>query len=128
MKARRVSRAFLTGVVAAAIAVPVAGASSANLVQIDGKLVVPAQVSATQIAAGHGSSAGLVQVGGKLLQPSQVSAWQSRAGQVSPPASTGDSSSSDFGTGAIAAVAALGGLVLASSLLMLRRRRGLAPA
>jgi hypothetical protein len=128
MKARRVSRALLTGVVAAAIAVPVAQASSANLVQIDGQLVPPTQLSEAQVAAGHAASARLVQIGGRLLEPSQLSTWQSRAGEGSPPPSTGGTSSSDLGTGTIAAVAALAGLVLASSLLMLRRHRGLAPA
>jgi hypothetical protein len=128
MKARRVSRALLTGVAAAAIAVPVAQASSASLVQIDGKLVAPTQLSKAQIAAGHGPSAGLVQVGGRLLEPAQVSTWQSRAGQVSRPASTSGSSSFDPSTATIAAAAALGALLLAWSVLMLRRRRGLAPA
>ena len=128
MKARRVSRTLLTGIVAAAIAVPVAQASSANLVQIDGKLVAPAQLSEAQIAAGHAASARLVQIGGRLLEPSQLSTWQSQAGQISPPASSSDTSAFDPGTGTIAAAAVLGASLLASSLLMLRRRRGLAPA
>jgi hypothetical protein len=129
MNTRRLSRPLLVGLVAALVAVPVSQAASGNLVQIDGKLVAPAQVSAAQIAAGHSPSTRLVQIGGSLVEPQQLSAWQARVTLPVAPTVTTDESSSGFGTGAIAAIAALGGLMLlAASTLIVRHRRGLAPA
>jgi hypothetical protein len=128
MNARRLSRVILAGVVAAFVVAPAGYAAQSNLVQIDGKLVAPAQLSEAQLAAGHDPSTRLVQIGGALVKPSQVSAWQSNGGSGATWASS-DSSSSNFGTVAIAAAAALGGLLLiGSSTIVLRRRRGLATA
>jgi hypothetical protein len=98
-------------------------------VQIDGRLVAPAQLSEAQLAAGHDPSTRLVQIGGRLVEPSQASAAQSRGVPPASPSVTTDSSSSEFGTGTIAAIAALGGLMLVgASTLIVRHRRGLVPA
>jgi hypothetical protein len=129
MNTHRLSRMLLAGVVAALVAVPLSQAAGGNLVQIDGRLVAPAQVSEAQLAAGHDPSTRLVQIGGRLVEPSQASAAQSRGVLPASPSVTTDSSSSEFGTGAIAAIAALGGLMLVgASTLIVRHRRGLAPA
>jgi len=128
MNARRLSRVILAGVVAAFIVAPAGYAARSNLVQIDGKLVAPAQLSEAQLAAGHDPSTRLVQVGGAFVKPSEVSAWQSTGGSGGRWVSS-DGSSPDFGTVSIAAAAALGGLLLIGfSTIVLRRRRGLATA
>lgn len=128
MNARRLSRVILAGFVAAFIVAPAGYAARSNLVQIDGKLVAPAQLSEAQLAAGHDPSTRLVQVGGAFVKPSQVSAWQSTRSSGGSWVSN-DGSSSDVGTVSIAAAAALGGLLLIGfSTIVLRRRRGLATA
>lgn len=129
MNTHRLSRMLLVAVVAALVAVPLAQAARGDLVQIDGKLVAPAQLSEAQLAAGHDPSTRLIQIGGRLVEPSQASAAQSRFALPARASVTTDSSSSGFGSGAIAAIAALGGLMLlAASTLIVRHRRGLAPA
>ena len=129
MKTRRLSRVVLTGIVAAFVAAPVSQAARGNLVQIDGRLVAPTQLSEAQLAAGSAPSSRLVQIGGRLIEPSQVSAWQSHGTLPANSQVTTAGSTSDFGTAAIAATVALGSLsLLAASTLIVRRRRGLAPA
>jgi len=120
---------LLTGAVASVMAVPVSNAATGNLVQIDGKLVAPAQLSETQLAAGQAPSTLLVQIGGKLVEPAQLSTWQSGAGlAVSPPAAN-DNSSFGLRSALIATAAALSFVVLlAFSTLTLRRKRRLATA
>jgi len=109
--------------------VPIGQAARGDLVQIDGKLVAPARISETQLAAGHASSTRLMQIGGDLVEPSQSSIWQSRAGGPIEDRTVNDNSSSAVSTAAIAAAAALGGLVLLGySTFVLRRKRGLATA
>jgi hypothetical protein len=122
----KLAKLILTGVVAAAVAVPVAGAAN-DRVQIDGKLVAPTQVSETQLRAGHDAATGLVQVGGALVAPTQVSAWESGAGST---AATGTEDSSGIGTGGIAAIAVLGSLIALAvgSAVILRNRRKLVTA
>jgi hypothetical protein len=129
MSTRRLSRLILAGIVAAFVAVPVAHASNRQVVQIDGRLVPPAQVSEAQLAAGHDPSTRLVQIGGRLIAPSQLSAWQNRDTVAASPRVAAEGSSSDFSTGALTATAVFCALiVLAASALIVRRRRGLAPA
>jgi hypothetical protein len=129
MNVGRLSRLILSGAVLALLAVPIAQAARGDLVQIDGKLVAPAQISETQLAAGHASSTSLMQIGGDLIEPLQSSIWQSRAGGPIEDRTVNDNSSSAVSTATIAAAAALGGLVLlGSSTFVLRRKRGLAPA
>ena len=129
MNTHRLSRMLLAGVVAALVAVPLSQAARGDLVQIDGRLVAPAQLSEAQLAAGHDQSTRLIQIGGRLVEPSQSSAAQSRGASPASPSVTTESSSSEFGTAAIAAIAALGGLMLVgASTLIVRHRRGLAPA
>jgi hypothetical protein len=122
----KLAKLIATGVVAAAVAVPVAGAAN-DRVQIDGKLVAPTQVSETQLRAGHDPATGMVQVRGALVAPSQVSAWESGAGGT---AAAGSDDSSGLGTGGIAAIAVLGSLVAlaAGSVVILRNRRKLVTA
>jgi hypothetical protein len=124
----KLAKLILTGVVAAAVAVPIAGAVNGR-VQIDGKLVAPTQVSETQLRAGHDPATGLVQVGGALVAPSQVSAWESGAGSMAGTGTSADSSSG-IGTGGIAAVAVLGSLVVlaGASAVISRHRRKLVTA
>jgi hypothetical protein len=124
----KLAKLILTGVVAAAVAVPVAGAAN-DRVQIDGKLVAPTQVSETQLRAGHDPATGLVQVGGALVAPSQLSAWESGAGSTGATGTTTDPSSG-IGTGGIAAIAVLGSLVAlaAASAVIFRHRRRLVTA
>jgi len=120
MNTRHFRRALLVGVVAAVAAVPVANAAN-RTVQIDGKLVSPAQVSEAQVAAGHAASTRLVQVGGSLVKPSQVSPWQAGSGRWSGTSASTDSSSG-IGTGRIALVAVAGVMALfAASILLMRR-------
>jgi hypothetical protein len=120
MNTRHFRRALLVGVVAAVAAVPVANAAN-RTVQIDGKLVSPAQVSEAQVAAGHTASTRLVQVGGSLVKPSQVSPWQASSGRWSGTSASADSSSG-IGTGRIALVAVAGVMALfAASILLMRR-------
>ena len=119
----RLARLILAVVAAALIAVPVAGAAG-GLVQIDGKLVPPEQVSATQVAAGHDKSTGLVQIGGTLVEPSQLSAWQSGSGQSSATTVASDGPTVDTAAIAVAVAGAL--VLLASTTLVVRRRRALA--
>jgi hypothetical protein len=127
MNTRGLSRLAAVGAVATAVAAPTSLAAQRNLVQIDGKLVPPAQVSEVQLAAGHAPSVRLVQISGQLVEPSQLSTWQGRAESVNTTL-TGDSSSG-VDTATVAVAAALGGSVLlAASALAFRRRRGLAPA
>jgi len=129
MNRRRLSRVVLAGIVAAFVAAPVTHASRGSSVQIDGKLVPPGQLSEAQLAAGHDPSTRLVQIGGSLIEPSQLSAWQTRDAFPAGPRVTTEGSSSDFGTGAITATGLFGALLLlAASALIVRRRRGLAPA
>jgi len=129
MKTRLLSRVVLAGIVAAFVAAPVSQAARGNLVQIDGRLVAPTQLSEAQLAAGHASSSRLVQIGGRLIEPSQASAWQSHGALPANSRLMTAGSSSDFGTGAIAATAVFGSLILvAASTLIVHRRRGLAPA
>ena len=129
MNVARLSRLILTGALVALLAVPIAQAARGDLVQIDGKLVAPARLSETQVAAGHAPSTHLMQIGGDLVEPSQSSIWQSRAGGPIEDRTVNHDSSFAVSTATIAAGAALGGLVfLASSTFVLRRRRGLATA
>jgi hypothetical protein len=130
MNIQRLLRVLLLGAAAVLLAAPVSQAATGKLVQIDGKLVAPAQLSEAQLAAGHDPSTRLVQIGGRLIEPSKASAWQSRAGQSAKSTVRAEGgSSSDFGTGAIAASAALGFLlVLAASTVIVRHRRRLVPA
>jgi hypothetical protein len=108
--------------------VPVAGAAN-RTVQVDGRLVAPAQVSEAQLSAGHAASSRLVQIGGTLVQPSQVSPWQARSGSSSGPSGTTAESSSGIGTGGIALIALTGAMaLLASSALLVRRRAPLTRA
>ena len=128
MNTRHIRRALLVGVVAALAAVPVAGAAN-RTVQIDGKLVAPAQVSEAQVAAGHAGSTRLVQIGGSLVQPSQVSSWQADSGRWSGTSGTAADSSSGIGAGGIALVAVAGVMALfAASALLMRRRAPLSRA
>jgi hypothetical protein len=122
MKARVIRRTLLVGVVAALAAVPVANAAN-RTVQIDGRLVAPAQVSEAQVAAGHAASTRLVQIGGSLVQPSQVSPWQASSGRWSAANGTSAGSSSGLGAGGIALIAAAGAMaLLAASALLMRHR------
>jgi hypothetical protein len=117
-------RVILAGVVAAFLmAAPLAHAAGGNLVQIDGKLVAPSQLSEAQLAAGHDPSTRLVQIGGSFVAPSQVSAWQNADGPPADRWSSAGASSSDFGAGKIALTAVGGSIVLlAGSALLMRRR------
>ena len=125
MNTRHIGRAVLVGAVAALAAVPVAGAAN-RTVQIDGRLVAPAQVSKAQAAAGHAASTRLVQIGGSLVKPSQVSSWQ--AGSSSGTGSSADSSSG-IGARGIALIALAGAMaLLAASGLLMRRRAPLSRA
>jgi hypothetical protein len=129
MNVHRLLRVILVGVAAVLVAAPVSQAARGELVQIDGKLVAPAQLSEAQLAAGHNPSTRLVQIGGRLVEPSKMSTWQSRAARSANSTVGADGGSSDFGAGAIAATAAFGSLILlAASALIVRYRRGLAPA
>jgi hypothetical protein len=130
MNTQRLSRVLLLGAAAVLLAAPVSQAATGKLVQIDGKLVAPAQLSEAQLAAGHDSSTRLVQIGGRLVEPSQASTWQSQAAQSANSTVRAEGgSSSDFGTGAIAASAGVGFLLLlAASTLIVRHRRHLVPA
>jgi hypothetical protein len=121
MKSRFVRRAVLVGAVAAFAAVPVAGAAN-RTVQIDGRLVAPAQVSEAQVGAGHAAGTRLVQIGGSLVEPSRVSPWQADSGRWSDTSGTSADSSSGLGTGGIALVAVAGAMVLVASTLLMRRR------
>jgi hypothetical protein len=115
---------ILAGVAAAFLmAAPLAHAAGGNLVQIDGKLVAPSQLSEAQLAAGHDPSTRLVQIGGSFVAPSQVSAWQNADGPPADRWSAAGASSSDFGAGRIALTAVGGSIVLlAASVLLMRRR------
>jgi hypothetical protein len=117
-------RLILAGVVAAFLmAVPLAQAAGGNLVQIDGRLVAPSQLSEAQLAAGQDRSTRLVQIGGSFVEPSQVSAWQKADGPPTDRWSAAGASSSDFGAGKIAVTAVGGSIVLlAASVLLMRRR------
>jgi hypothetical protein len=117
-------RLILAGVVAAFLmAVPLAQAAGGNLVQIDGKLVAPSQLSEAQLAAGQDPSTRLVQIGGSFVEPSQVSAWQNADGPPADRWSAAGASSSDFGAGKIALTAVGASIVLlAASVLLMRRR------
>ena len=127
MNAGRLFRLTLTGAVVGLLALPVAQAARTDLVQIDGKLVAPAQVSETQLAAGRTPSTRLVQIGGDLVEPSRSSSWQSKASGPIGGSSVDDNSSSVETAAAIAAWTAVGTLVLLGSVaFVLRRRR--APA
>jgi hypothetical protein len=127
MNAGRLFRLILTGAVASLLVLPAAQAGRSDLVQIDGKFVAPAQVSAAQVAAGKAPSTRLMQIGGYLVEPSQSSSWQSRAGAPVGGPSVDDNSSFVESAGAIATAAAVGTIVLlASAAFVLRRRR--APA
>jgi hypothetical protein len=122
MNTRHIRRALLVGVVAALAAVPVANAAN-RTVQIDGKLVAPAQVSEAQVAAGHAASTRLLQIGGSLVKPSQVSLWQASSGRSSGTSGTSTDSSPGLGAGGIALVAVAGVMALfAASALLMRRR------
>jgi hypothetical protein len=122
MNTRHIRRTLLVGVVAALAAVPVAGAAN-RTVQIDGRLVEPAQVSEAQLAAGHAASTRLVQIGGRFVEPSQVSQWQSGADRSGDTSRTSADSSSGIGAGGIALVAVVGAMaLLAASTLLMRRR------
>ena len=122
----RLTRLVITAVVAACVAVPAAAAGTSGLVQIDGKLVAPNDVSATQLSAGGTDSSRLVQIGGALVRPSNVSSYQSRA--AAPSIDGGSSSSSDDSNTLLIALIATAGalgvaLVVGSSAV---RRKGLA--
>jgi hypothetical protein len=123
----KLAKLIVTGVVAAAVAVPVAGAAN-DRVQLAGSFVAPGQVSEAQLNAGHDPATRMVQVGGALVAPAQVSAWQDGAGGSASADSTNDSSG--IGTGGIAAIAALGSLVVLAvgSVVILRNRRKLVTA
>lgn len=128
MNLHRTTKLIVTAAVAAAVMAPLGQAGTADKVQLAGSFVAPGQVSEAQLNAGHDPSTRMVQIGGALVRPSQVSAWQSTGGSGGSWTSN-DGSSTDFGTVAIAAAAALGGLALiGSSTIVLRRRRGLATA
>jgi hypothetical protein len=122
MKSRLIRVGLLVGAVTAFAAVPVAGAAN-HSVQIGGTLVAPAQISSTELGAGHAASTRLVQIGGDLVKPSQLSSWQSGSGGSSDNGGTSASSSSSFGSGSIALVALAGAMALLAATGLLMRRR-----
>jgi len=123
--AKRVRRLILVGAALAAIAAPAAGAGvmPGTYVQIDGKLVDPAHLSAVEAQAGAPASSHLVQLGGKLVRPDQLSAEMRRL-------SSGPTvvSSSDEGSGWTAwngiEIGVLAALLLAAGALGVAWRRG----
>jgi hypothetical protein len=129
MKARNLSHLIVAGLAAGAIAVPAANAGSSDMVQIDGQLVPPSQVSRAQLEAGHAASSRLVAIGGALVPPSEVSAWQSRAGDDGYGGAAASGTGYDSGAVEITAAAIVGTLLLiGGSMLLVRRRRAFAPA
>jgi hypothetical protein len=125
----KLTKLIVTGLAAAAVAVPVAGAAN-DRVQVAGSFVAPGQVAEAQLNAGHDPATRLVQIGGKLVAPSQVSAYQSGAGSASAGSATSDSSSG-LGTGSIAAIAVFGAfaaLLISSGVVLRRHRRSPAAA
>jgi len=124
----KLTKLIVTGAVAAAVAVPLAQASTADKVQLAGNFVAPAQLSEAQLNAGHDPATRLVQIGGALVAPADVSAYQHGAGMSG--GGTSSDSSSGIGTGGIAALAALGAvwIMVAASMLIFRQRRRLATA
>jgi hypothetical protein len=127
---RRLRRLALVGIAAAAVAAPVAGASTdqPRSVQIGGALVAPSQVSAWQVAAGTSQGASrLVQIGGELLRPADLSRWQVAA--ASSPVKAEETSTFTWSDAAVGAGAAIGGaLLLAAAFMFVLRRRTLVTA
>ncbi|SRR6266540_1465079 len=122
----RVSRLVLAGVVAAAVATPVAAAARSDLVQIGGRLVAPSQLSSVELGLENSESTRLVQIGGELVRPSQLSAWQSQAAGAPPIIRIASSSSSSFSwrdAGAGAGAGAVAVLLLGSAAVVIHRRR-----
>jgi hypothetical protein len=126
MTLNRILRATLTGVAAAAVAVPVANAAQPDLVQVGGELVAPAQVSSAQLSLGSDDSTRLVQIGGELVRPARLATWQSRPIALRVPRISSSSSSSfswgDAGAGAGVGAAAVI-LLLGSTAVVVRKRR-----
>jgi hypothetical protein len=126
MNAKRLFHLLLATAGAAAIAAPIASAAN-NRVQIAGRLVIPAQLSEAQLAAGHDPSTRLMQVGGSFIEPSQVSGFE-RSTRTKVAAADDGSSSNAGTTGIVAGGFAAALLLLGSSTLVIRRRRSVPAA
>jgi hypothetical protein len=77
---RKIRQLVLIAMAALAIAVPAAGASTTDEVQIAGQLVSPSQVSATQARMGEPQSAHLVQFNGQLIPPGELASVEASLG------------------------------------------------
>jgi hypothetical protein len=123
---KSVRRLVLVGVASAAIAAPAAGAgvTPGTYVQIDGKLVDPARISAVEAQAGTPAGAHLVQVAGRLVRPEQVSAYQARLGRVKGSTSSADDDGIGWTTSTGIEIGVLSSLVLVAGTLGVLWRRG----
>jgi hypothetical protein len=119
----KVRRLVLVGAVAGAVAAPSAQAAAGNYVKIGGDLVPPTQLSHYQALAGVPVGAHLVQVDGKLVRPEQVTTIQAEARQTPPrDVSVNDDGSGLSTTGLELGLAVA--LVLAAGLVVVVWRRG----
>jgi hypothetical protein len=118
---RKIRQFVLIAAAALTIAVPAAGATAGDKVQIAGKLVAPSQVSATQEYAGTPQSAHLVQINGELIPPSELSSVEAK---LSAASTTGSSEGGFDWSATTIELALLGALALLVGLLGVRWRRG----